>query len=344
MGKTKVGIIGSTGYVGLELIRLLINHKEIESLKIGSGTFLGENIVDIYPNLGYENIMICQDNYNVIKNSDIVFTCLPHGVSEEYVLEAKKYGKKVIDLGADFRIKNKLVYKKWYGVDFLDEKLHDEAVYGLTEIYEDKIKKSNIVANPGCYPTSVLLALVPLLEADLIEVEDIIIDSKSGLTGSGRSLTQSSHFIDVNENICAYNIGSHRHTPEIEQYLSLSCNKEVRIVFTPSLIPVNRGILSNIYCFKKQSLEFYKIHDKLTEYYKNKPFVEILPIGKTVSLKNSRFSNKCVISLHESKNRLVICSTVDNMIKGSAGQAIQNMNIMLGFNEVEGLKSIASFF
>jgi len=170
-------------------------------LKIGSGTFLGENIVDIYPNLGYENIMICQDNYNVIKNSDIVFTCLPHGVSEEYVLEAKKYGKKVIDLGADFRIKNKLVYKKWYGVDFLDEKLHDEAVYGLTEIYEDKIKKSNIVANPGCYPTSVLLALVPLLEADLIEVEDIIIDSKSGLTGSGRSLTQSSHFIDVNENI-----------------------------------------------------------------------------------------------------------------------------------------------
>ncbi|HEL5061109.1 TPA: N-acetyl-gamma-glutamyl-phosphate reductase [Clostridioides difficile] len=344
MNKIKVGIIGATGYVGAELIRLLMNHDKVEVTAIGSNSYVGKDIVDIYPSIGYKNNMICIENEKVIDMCDVVFTALPHGVSEKFVIKAIKSKKKVIDLGADFRIKDEEVYSKWYGVSFIDKISHKKAVYGLSEIYKEDIKDADIIANPGCYPTSISLPLMPLLSSKLIKNNNIIIDSKSGLTGAGRELSISSHFTEVNENITAYKIGKHRHTPEIEQNLSESCKEKVSVVFTPNLIPVNRGILSTIYCTKEDNISINDIHRKLTDYYEFKEFIEILPLDKVASLKNVRFSNKCVISLHENGDTLIICSAIDNMIKGAAGQAIQNMNIIFGIEENTGLKNIAPSF
>ncbi|MCC0699723.1 N-acetyl-gamma-glutamyl-phosphate reductase [Clostridioides sp. ZZV15-6383] len=343
MSKIKAGIIGATGYVGVELLRLLINHDKVEVTAIGSNSYVGKDIVDIYPSIGYKNSMICIENEKVIDMCDVVFTALPHGVSEKLAIKAIESKKKVIDLGADFRIKDEETYNKWYGVSFIDEILHKKAVYGLSEIYKDDIKDADIIANPGCYPTSISLPLIPLLSSKLIK-NNIIIDSKSGLTGAGRELSISSHFTEVNENITAYKIGKHRHTPEIEQNLSEAYKEKVKVVFTPNLIPVNRGILSTIYCMKEDNISIDCIHKKLTDYYENKEFIEVLPLDKVASLKNVKFSNKCVISLHENEDTLIICSAIDNMIKGAAGQAIQNMNIMFGIDETTGLKNIAPSF
>lgn len=344
MSKIKVGIIGATGYVGVELLRLLINHDKVEVTAIGSNSYVGKDIVELYPSIGYKNSMICIENEKVIDVCDVVFTALPHGVSEKFAIKAIESKKKVIDLGADFRIKDEEIYNKWYGVSFIDETLHKKAVYGLSEIYGDDIKDADIIANPGCYPTSISLPLIPLLSSKLIKCNNIIIDSKSGLTGAGRELSFSSHFTEINENITAYKIGKHRHTPEIEQNLSEAYKEQINVVFTPNLIPVNRGILSTIYCEKEDNISINQIHEKLTDYYEYKEFIEILPMGKVASLKNVKLSNKCAISLHENGGTLIICSAIDNMIKGAAGQAIQNMNIMFGIDETTGLKNIAPSF
>lgn len=344
MSKIKAGIIGATGYVGVELLRLLINHDKVEVTAIGSNSYVGKDIVELYPSIGYKNSMICIENEKVIDMCDVVFTALPHGVSEKFAIKAIESKKKVIDLGADFRIKDEEIYSKWYGVSFIDETLHKKAIYGLSEIYEDDIKDADIIANPGCYPTSISLPLIPLLSSKLIKCNNIIIDSKSGLTGAGRELSFSSHFTEVNENITAYKIGKHRHTPEIEQNLSEAYKEKINVVFTPNLIPVNRGILSIIYCAKEDNISINQIYEKLTDYYEYKEFIEVLPLGKVASLKNVKLSNKCAISLHENGDTLIICSAIDNMIKGAAGQAIQNMNIMFGIDETTGLKNIAPSF
>ncbi|MDI7815714.1 N-acetyl-gamma-glutamyl-phosphate reductase [Clostridioides difficile] len=344
MSKIKAGIIGATGYVGVELLRLLINHDKVEVTAIGSNSYVGKDIVELYPSIGYKNSMICIENEKVIDMCDVVFTALPHGVSEKFAIKAIESKKKVIDLGADFRIKDEEIYSKWYGVSFIDETLHKKAIYGLSEIYEDDIKDADIIANPGCYPTSISLPLIPLLSSKLIKCNNIIIDSKSGLTGAGRELSFSSHFTEVNENITAYKIGKHRHTPEIEQNLSEAYKEKINVVFTPNLIPVNRGILSTIYCAKEDNISINQIYEKLTDYYEYKEFIEILPLGKVASLKNVKLSNKCAMSLHENGDTLIICSAIDNMIKGAAGQAIQNMNIMFGIDETTGLKNIAPSF
>lgn len=344
MKKINVGIIGATGYVGVELIRLLSNHKNVKISALGSNSFVDEYINDIYCNLGESYKIKCTENEKIIENCDFLFTALPHGVSEKFVIDAVKKGKKVVDLGADFRLKDEALLKKWYGVNFLDKELHEYSVYGLCEIYRDKIKNTNIIANPGCYVTSVSLPLMVLLKENLIKSTNIIADCKSGVTGAGRGLSLASHYTEINENIVPYKIGSHRHTPEIEQNLSDAAGKEVKIIFTPILIPVNRGILSTIYCDKEEWVTMEEIHYKLAEFYKNDEFVEVLPLGKVATIKHVKFSNKCVISLHENNGKLIICSAIDNMIKGSAGQAIQNMNIMCGFEENEGLSSLATAF
>lgn len=344
MKKMKVGIIGATGYVGVELIRLLSMHSQVEISALGSNSFIDEYINHIYCNLGENYKIKCMENEKVIDNCDFLFTALPYGVSEKFVIDAVNKGKKVVDLGADFRLRDEKLLKKWYGVDFLDKELHENSVYGLCEIYRKDIKNTNIVANPGCYVTSISLPLMPLLKHKLIESSNIIADSKSGVTGAGRSLSLSSHYPEINENMVPYKVGNHRHTPEIEQNLSDAAGEEVKIIFTPILIPVNRGILSTIYCDKKNGATMKEVHDKLTDFYKNDEFVEILTPGSCTSLKHVRFSNKCVISIHENNDKLIICSAIDNMIKGSAGQAIQNMNIMCGFKENEGLSSMATAF
>lgn len=344
MEKIKVGIIGSTGYVGAELIRLLLNHPNIEVSALGSNSFVNENINSIYTNLGQEFEFKCMANEEVIYNCDFLFTALPHGASEKFVIEAVKNNKKVVDLGADFRLKDEMMFKEWYGVSFLDKELHENSVYGLCEIYRERIKKANIVANPGCYVTSISLPLMPLLKNKVIDVNGIVADAKSGVTGAGRGLSLTSHYPEINENMVPYKIGSHRHTPEIEQNLSDAAGENIKIIFTPILIPINRGILSTIYCDKKENVSIKEIHKILVDFYINEDFVEILPEGQIATIKHVRFSNKCVISVHENNNKLMICSVIDNMIKGSAGQAIQNMNLMCGFKESMSLSKIATAF
>lgn len=344
MDKIKVGIIGATGYVGVELIRILSNHKNIEISALGSNSFVDSYINEIYPSIGKLNNIKCIKNEEVISKCDFLFTALPHGVSEKFAIESIKQGKKVVDLGADFRFRNEKEFKKWYNVGFLDEELHEYSVYGLCEIYREKIKDAKIVANPGCYVTSISLPLMPLLKKKLIKSKGIIADSKSGVTGSGRGLSLMTHYPEINENIVPYKIGNHRHTPEIEQNLSDAAGEKVKIIFTPTLIPINRGIISTIYCDKENGITMEKIHENLSQFYKKEEFIEVLPMGETSTIKHVRLSNKCVISIHENDEKIIICSAIDNMIKGSAGQGIQNMNIMCGFEENEGLDNMAIAF
>ena len=343
MSKVKVGIIGATGYVGVELIRLLNSHPQVELTAIGSNSFVDKSITEVYPSVGITNDMKCIKNEDVIKECDFIFTAFPHGVSEEFVLQAVKEGKKVVDLGADFRLKDEKLFNKWYNVSFIDKKLHEQAVYGLCEHYKDEIKNAQVIANPGCYVTSISLPLMPLLKAKLIKKENIIADSKSGVTGAGRGLTLLSHYPEINENMVPYKIGNHRHTPEIEQNLSDAAGEPVEIIFIPILSPMNRGILSTIYC-DNEGVTIDTIQNELEKFYSDKPFVDILPLGQVATVKHVRLSNKCAISIHENKSKIIICSAIDNMVKGSAGQAIQNMNLMLGFDECEGLSTMATAF
>ena len=344
MEKLRVGIIGSTGYVGAELIRILNNHPYAYVSSIGSNSFIDEEIKKVYTNMGNDCILKCVQNNEVIDNCDFLFTALPHGVSEEFVIKAIEKGIKVVDLGADFRIKNEVIFKEWYGVDFINKELHKEAVYGLCEIYREEIKEGKIIANPGCYVTSISLPLMPLLKNKLIKSQGIIADAKSGVTGAGRGLSLMTHYTEINENMVPYKIANHRHTPEIEQNLSDMAKEDIKIIFTPTLIPINRGIISNIYCDKEEGVTLQDVYDKLIEFYENDKFIDILPIGEMATIKHVRLSNTCAISLHECGNKIIICSAIDNMVKGSAGQAIQNMNLMCGFEEEAGLNYMAPAF
>ena len=343
----KVGIIGGTGYVGVELIRLLMNHKEVEITGISSVSFNGQDISNIYPNFYNITSLICTDEDKVIDKSDVIFAALPHGLSEHIAKKALDKNKTCIDMGADFRLKDEEVYKKWYGKSFDVSELHGKEVYGLPELNREKIKETKLVANPGCYATSIELALLPLISKGVICETGIIADSKSGASGAGRSLTQGTHFTDCNESLSAYKIGSHRHTPEIEEVLnSASLDKNVKLIFTPHLLPINRGILSTIYTTPKDKVNVTETHKLFAEYYSNEPFVNVLPLGETAKINNVKLSNYCQISLHydEDNNKLILISCIDNMIKGAAGQGIQNMNIILGFDEKEGLNTVPPAF
>lgn len=342
----KIGIIGATGYVGVELLRLLLNHDKITVAAISSSTFKDEAISSVYKSFFNKTNLICEDMDDVIDKCDVVFTALPHGLSEEIANKAITKNKKMIDLGADFRLESEEEYKKWYGKTFLNKELHRYSIYALPEFNGDKIKDYNIISNPGCYPTSIQLGLMPLLENNLINTKNIICDSKSGITGAGRGLSLKSHFAEANENFSAYAIGSHRHSPEIEQALSHIANDNVEVTFTPHLLPVNRGILSTIYCETKDKLTLEEIHELYTTRYKDKDFVHVLPLGEIAEIKHVKYTNNCHISLHQNyrKDKLIIVSVIDNMVKGAAGQAIQNMNLLLGLPENLGLKLIAPSF
>lgn len=342
----KVGIIGVTGYVGVELLRLLLNHPKVEIGAISSVSFEGEKINTVYKNFIGTNNLLCTNIDEVIKKSDVVFTALPHGLSEEIAKKIIQSNKICIDMGADFRLSNEDEYKYWYGKNFSEPKLHEESVYGLPELNKEKIKTSSLIANPGCYPTSIELALMPLLKSSIIKTDNIICDSKSGTTGAGRSLSLNTHFPEENENFQPYKVGEHRHTPEIEEILSTIAKTKINITFTPHLLPINRGILSTIYCNIKDKIDLNNIYKLFSDFYADEIFVKVLPLGETASIKNVRLSNNCHISLHlnHRKDQLIIISTIDNMIKGSAGQAIQNMNIVLGFKEDYGLNLISPAF
>lgn len=342
----KVGIIGVTGYVGVELLRLLLNHPYIKVETISSSSFKDEEISAIYKSFLNKTNLVCVDKEDVINKCDIVLTALPHGLSEEIALKVIDKGKKLIDLGSDFRLNSEDNYKEWYGKNFLNTSLHKHSIYGLPEFKREKIKEYSIIANPGCYPTSIQLGLMPLLKNNLIKTSNIICDSKSGITGAGRSLSLKTHYSEANENFAPYGIGSHRHSPEIEQALSLIANEDVEITFTPHLLPINRGILSTIYCDPIYNLTLEEIHELYKKQYNSEEFVYVLPLGETAEIKHVRFSNNCYISLHQNyrKNKIIIVSTIDNMVKGAAGQAIQNLNILLDLPENTGLNLISPCF
>lgn len=342
----EVGIIGATEYVGVELLRLLLNHDKITVTAISSSTFKDEEISSVYKSFFNKTTLVCKDKSDVIDKCDIIFTALPHGLSEEIAAEAISKNKKVIDLGADFRLECEDSYEEWYGKKFTCKDIHKNSIYGLPEFNGSKVKEFNIVANPGCYPTSISLGLMPLLKNNLINTKNIICDSKSGITGAGRGLSLKTHFAEANENFAAYGIGSHRHTPEIEQTLSYMANENVEVTFTPHLLPVNRGILSTIYCQPKDKLTLEEIHEIYKKQYENEEFVHVLPLGQTAEIKHVKYTNNCHISIHQNyrKNKIIIVSVIDNMVKGAAGQAIQNMNLLLDLPQNTGLKLIAPSF
>lgn len=342
--KTKVGIIGATGYAGAELFRLLSSHKKVEISAVSSTSFEGKAIDEVYPALDNGKKYVLCDMDSVIEKSDVIFAALPHGLSEELAAKCDGKGKVLIDLGADFRLTSEEEYTKWYGLEYKYPHLHDKAMYCLPEINREKIKGVEIVANPGCYPTSIALGLMPAIKNKLISTNGIIIDSKSGVTGAGRGLSQTTHYPDNNEAFSAYKAGLHRHTPEIEQTLSLFAGEKVNVTFVPHLLPVNRGILSTIYAKCEKSYdEVYSAYEKA---YADEKFVRLKPKGTYANIKNVRCSNYCDISLHmdEHTNTLIITSAIDNMVKGAAGQAIQNMNIKFGFDEDEGISMLAPSF
>lgn len=341
-----VGIIGATGYVGAELLRILLNHREVKVTALSSVSFKGQNINSIYKNFIDKTDLVCETIDDVLEKAEIIFTALPHGLSEEIAAKCIAEGKICIDLGADFRLSSEDEYKFWYERSFSHPELHKESVYGLPELNKEKIKKSKLIANPGCFPTSIELGLMPLLKNSLIETKGIICDSKSGATGAGRGLSLSSHFSELNENFAPYKVGAHRHTPEIEETLGVMADDEVTVTFTPHLLPINRGILSTIYCNPKEAVDLENLHKLYKDFYKDQPFVNILPLGETACTKNVRYSNYCHISLHlnHRKDQIIVVSTIDNMLKGAAGQAVQNMNIVLGLDETEGLTFISPAF
>lgn len=341
-----IGIVGATGYVGIELIRLLINHPKIKLNALSSVSFEGKKVQEVYPNVAELIDIECTNSEEVVNKCDVIFTALPHGLSEKIVDECIKKQKTCIDIGADFRLNSEEEYKKWYGKEYDIKDIHDKAVYGLPEVYKDKIKEASVIANPGCYPTSAVLGLIPLLDKGLIDPTNIIIDAKSGTTGAGREPSQVTHFSECNENLIAYKIGSHRHIPEIEQTLSEVGKEKITVTFTPHLIPVNRGILSTIYCNPKENLDIDFIYKTYLNYYKDECFVRVLPLGSSANIRNIKHSNYCDISIHidERTNKIIILSAIDNMIKGAAGQAVQNMNICMGWNEKEGLNLVPPAF
>ena len=325
----KAGIIGGTGYTGGELIRLLLNHPNAELSFVTSYSNVGKKVTDLHQDLIGEIDLEFIDNST---DADVLFLALPHKESKIWLENNNVGNAVVIDLGNDFRIG-----ETYQGNSF---------VYGLPELNREKIKECSLIANPGCYPTTIELGLMPLLKNSLIKLDGIICDSKSGTTGAGRGLTLSTHFPEENETFAPYKVGAHRHTPEIEETLTNMANDKVNVTFTPHLLPINRGILSTIYCSPKNKINIEEIHKLYVESYKNEPFVNILPLGETASIKNVRLTNDCFISLHSNhrQDQIIVVSTIDNMIKRAAGQAIQNMNIILGFDETDGLNLIAPSF
>ncbi len=336
----KVGIIGD-GYTAAELLRLIAGHDELEAVAVSSTDNIGSSMAALYPHLRSFSQLICEptDLQAMQEKCDAVFLALPHGLSVPMVKKLSLAGIKCVDLGADFRLKDVAVYEKYYEVVHEAPEMLAEAVYGLPEIYRDKIKQTGVVANPGCFPTSAILPLAPLLKAGLVESRGIIIDSKSGVTGAGKALKASSHFCEVNEGIKAYGVGNHRHGPEIAQELSVAAGETVGMIFTPHLVPMNRGILSTCYCRLRPGSRAEHIREVLEDTYRSEYFVDILPPGVMPHTKwvyGSNFVQIGVYADNESGN-VILVSALDNLCKGASGQAIQNLNLMLGIEESKGL-------
>ncbi len=342
----RVAIVGATGYTGLELLRLLSGHPEVIVSVVTSRKEAGQKLAKIFPFLErFSDLALVAPEPSLISSeAEVAFLCVPHGAASQIAKKLLHAGLKVIDLSADFRLKDIKTYESWYGPHFSPELL-SEAVYGLSEIYRKEISQANLIANPGCYPTACLLPLIPLIKSGLIQTNGIIIDAKSGVSGAGRSAKLPLIYCEVNEGFLAYNVAKHRHTSEIEEQISLAAGSVVTVNFTTHLVPMSRGILSTIYATPNPGVCEADIRDKLQEFYANKPFIRILPEGLFPNTAHVRGTNRCDIGLilDRRTNRLIIISAIDNLVKGASGQAVQNLNLLFDFPEELGLENTPFF-
>jgi N-acetyl-gamma-glutamyl-phosphate reductase len=339
----RVAIVGATGYAGAELVRILSGHPETKLTVLTSRQYAGQRFDRVYPAMGGMVDLICEaySTDRIVNEADIVFMALPHQLPMTFVPDMIKQGLKVIDLSADFRFNDAAIYESAYQPHAAKELLKS-TVYGLSEIYADRIKTATLIGNPGCYPTSVLLPLVPLIKLGLLDPATLVADSKSGVSGAGRSLSQASHFCEVNESFKAYKVAVHRHSPEMDAVLSSEARKPVSITFVPHLVPMTRGMLTTIYATPVTALNAQDIIDCYKSIYSRRPFIRLCPLDTQPDTLRVRGTNYCDIGfkLDDRNNRLILISAIDNLVKGAAGQAVQNMNLMMGYNETDGLLNV----
>ena len=341
MDKKKIGIIGATGYTGSELVRILTNHPDVEITVITSESRAGELFSDVHPFLqGIADQKLVSINQIDDYELDLVFLALPHGVSMDFVKRFKNKSFKIIDLSGDFRLNTQEIYEAWYKIPHIYPEGIEKAVFGSPELYFDKIKEANLIANPGCFPTSAILGLAPLLEDNLIETDRIIIDSKTGVTGAGIKSKSVNLYSNVNDNFKAYGLKNHRHTVEIQGILDKVSGKNTCVQFTPHLLPVDRGILTTIYARPTGKMDEIKLKELYTSFYAKAPFVRLRK--QEPAIKDVRGTNYCdlFVTYDQRTNMVIIISVIDNLIKGAAGQAVQNMNIMFGLEQTIGLNLI----
>ncbi len=340
----KAAIIGGTGYGSIELVRLINKHPYLEIGSVVSNSQAGFSFSDVYPHLSNINFQPLE-TFNVDrlrKENDLVFFATPSGVSSKLVPQLVETGLKCIDLSGDFRLRSAEEYESWYKHSPAEEKYLSQAIYGISEIYKEGITEASLIANPGCYPTATSLGLIPILKSNLADKNSFIIDAKSGVSGAGRGLSLTSHYAEINENIKAYKLGKHQHIPEIEQVLSDECGSPITITFTTHLVPMTRGIMCTMYVNLKEKISTKKVIDLYKQFYQESHFIRVRSEGNIPSTKEVLGSNYCDIGLHvdERTNRLTIISVIDNLVKGAAGQAIQNVNLMNGWDERTGLTDI----
>ena len=345
----KVGIIGATGYAGNELVRILLGHKDVEIVWLGSRSYIDQNYSDVYRNMfKLVDAKCMDDNMEQLANEvDVIFTATPQGLCASLVNDDILSKVKIIDLSADFRLKNVDIYEKWYKLEHKSPQYIDEAVYGLCEINRDKVTKdTRIIANPGCYTTTSILTLYPLVKEGIINPDTIIIDAKSGTSGAGRGAKVANLFCEVNESMKAYGVGTHRHTPEIEEQLGYACGRDdLKLIFTPHLVPMNRGILVTAYANLAKDVTYEDVKAAYDKYYDKEYFVRVLPkdvCPETRWVEGSNFVD-IGFKIEPRTNRIIAMGALDNLVKGAAGQAVQNMNLLFGFEENEGLKMTPMF-
>lgn len=341
----KVGIIGATGYAGSELVRLITQHPKAELVTMTSQSYAGQEYKEVYSNYSHLDY-VCEEEHieEMAEKCDVIFLALPHGVASKKINADILSKTKIIDLGADFRIQDVDVYEKWYTTHYSKDIL-PEAVYGLCEINRDKIKGKRIVANPGCYTSCSILSLYPLVKEGMIDLSSIIIDAKSGATGAGRGLSLGNHYCELNESVKAYKVASHRHTPEIEEQLSIAAGQDIVLNFTPHLIPMDRGILATCYATLNKKYTYDDIRKAYEKHYGNEHFIRLTKEGvfpETKWVKGSNFVD-IGFTVDERTNRVIVIGALDNLFKGAAGQAVQNMNIIMGIEETTGIDYVSIF-
>lgn len=343
----KVGIIGATGYAGSELVRILLGHKDVEIKWYGSRSYIDKKYASIYQNFFQLVDANCMDdNMEVLADQvDVIFTATPQGLCASLVNEEILSKVKIIDLSADFRIKDVKVYEEWYKLEHKSPQFIEEAVYGLCEINREDVKKARLVANPGCYTTCSILTCYPLVKEGIIDPNTIIVDAKSGTSGAGRGAKVDNLFCEVNENMKAYGVATHRHTPEIEEQLGYACGEKITINFTPHLVPMNRGILATAYASLKKDVTYEEVKAIYDKYYADEKFVRVLKKDVCPQIKWVEGSNYVDVNfkIDPRTNRIIMMGAIDNLVKGAAGQAVQNMNLMFGLKESEGLELVPMF-